>query len=267
MSIGATCARTDDMLGRQALLPSVAFILCTLASPLLATIAHAEPPPASAFAGRWEKLGERTVEARLDKDIVPVGRDDGLFSAIQIKVENSALVLYELKVVFGNGETFEPKLQLVFNKDTSSRVIDLPGDKRVIKRIEFKYRDLPGGGKARVEVWGKDMTPPPAFQRLGERTVNGTNDKDVIEVGSDDGFFTAIQIKVEASSLAMYDIKVVFGNGESFSPSTRLVFDKNTSTRLIDLPGNKRIIKRVEFRYGNIGADKKNARVELWGKR
>ncbi len=34
-------------------------------------------------------------------------------------------------------------------------VIDLPGDKRVIKRVEFKYTDLPGGGDAQVELWGK----------------------------------------------------------------------------------------------------------------
>ena len=35
---------------------------------------------------------------------------------------------------------------------TRTRVIDLPGDDRVIKVIKFKYRNLPGGGKAKVQV-------------------------------------------------------------------------------------------------------------------
>jgi hypothetical protein len=33
-------------------------------------------------------------------------------------------------------------------------VIDLPGGARVIRRVEFRYGNLPGGGRARVELWG-----------------------------------------------------------------------------------------------------------------
>jgi len=224
---------------------------------------------APAFAqGDWKKLGERSVGGKFDKDVIQVGADDGLFTAIQVKVEGSALEMYDIKVVFGSGEPFSPNTRLVFGKDSWTRVIDLPGDKRVIKRVEFKYGNLPGGGNARVELWGKAGAPPPPppMKKLGERVVRGNIDKDTIEVGADDGLFTAIQVKVENSSLEMYDIKVVFGNGESFSPNTRLVFAKDTATRMIDLPGNKRVIKRVEFRYGNLPGGG-NARVELWGKR
>lgn len=123
---------------------------------LLSLVASFSVTPARADApGRWEKLGERTVDGKIDKDVIQVGRDDGLFTAIQVKVEGSALQMFDIKVVFGNGESFEPKTRLVFEKDTMSRVIDLPGNKRVIKRVEFKYGNLPGGGNARVELWGK----------------------------------------------------------------------------------------------------------------
>lgn len=122
---------------------------------VVSLVASFAATPALADDGRWEKLGERTVNGKVDKDVIVVGRDDGVFTAIQIKVEGSALQMFEIKVVFGNGESFEPKTRLVFDKDTSSRVIDLPGNKRVIKRVEFKYGNLPGGGNARVELWGK----------------------------------------------------------------------------------------------------------------
>ncbi len=217
----------------------------------------------------WKKLGERSVDGKADKDVIQVGADDGFFTAIQIKVENSAIVMHEVKVVFVNGDVFEPKTKLVFSKDSSTQVIDLPGDKRVIKRVEFKYGNLPGGGKARVELWGKSAPPPVTvgkMVKLGERSVDGKIDKDIIQVGADDGAFTAIEVKVENSSLVMHEIKVVFANGDVFEPKTKLIFDKDSSTRLIDLPGNKRIIKRVEFKYGNLPGGGK-AKIELWGKR
>jgi hypothetical protein len=46
-------------------------------------------------------------------------------------------------------------VKVFFRENTRTRAIDLPGDRRVISWVEFKYRNLPGGGKARVQVWGK----------------------------------------------------------------------------------------------------------------
>ncbi|HEX8115352.1 MAG TPA: hypothetical protein VF516_46820 [Kofleriaceae bacterium] len=37
----------------------------------------------------------------------------------------------------------------------AARYADFPGDGRVIKFIDFKYRNLPGGGRAKVQVWAK----------------------------------------------------------------------------------------------------------------
>ena len=41
-------------------------------------------------------------------------------------------------------------------------VLDFPGDERTIKYIDFKYRNLPGGGRAKVEVWGFRTDAPTA---------------------------------------------------------------------------------------------------------
>jgi hypothetical protein len=104
---------------------------------------------------KWEKLGERVVDGKVDKDTIAVGRDDGRFSEIQIRVEGSALEMFNVVVTFGDGESFSPPTRLVFGKGTNSRAIDLPGGKRVIKKVEFKYGNLPGGGRARVELWAR----------------------------------------------------------------------------------------------------------------
>jgi hypothetical protein len=103
------------------------------------------------------------------------------------------------------------------------------------------------------------------FNYLGERTVNGGIDHDVIHVGRQDGKFHEIMVVAERAPVEIYDLVVTFGNGERYEPHTRLVFGPDSTSRNIDLPGGGRFIKRVEFRYGNLVAGA-NAKVELWGR-
>ena len=121
----------------------------------LAPATASADPPAAVADGKWEKLGERTVNGKMDKDTFTVGRDDGVYTAIRIKVEGSTLKMFDVKVFFANGEVFDVKTPLYFDKDSATRVIDLPGNKRIIKRVEMKYGNVPGGGNARIELWGK----------------------------------------------------------------------------------------------------------------
>ncbi|HEY6180536.1 MAG TPA: hypothetical protein VIX73_39105 [Kofleriaceae bacterium] len=118
--------------------------------------------------------------------------------------------------------------------------------------------------------------PPPArpaeahamrngFVFLGERTVNGGVDHDVIGVGRQDGRFHELMVVVERAPVEIFDMVVTFGNNERYEPHMRLVFGRDTTSRNIDLPGGARIIKRVDFRYGNLVAGAQ-AKVELWGR-
>jgi len=103
------------------------------------------------------------------------------------------------------------------------------------------------------------------FVFLGERTVNGGVDHDVIHVGRQDGQFHELMVVVERAPIEMFDMVVTFGNNERFDPHVRLVFGRDTTSRNIDLPGGARFVKRVDFRYGNLVAGTA-AKVELWGR-
>lgn len=102
----------------------------------------------------WDKLGERWVQGGNDVDVIHVGARDGRYRSIKLVAEHSALELYDLVVTFGNGETFSPPTRLVFGQGTTSRTIDLPGEARLIKTVAFHYGNLPGGGRAQLELWG-----------------------------------------------------------------------------------------------------------------
>lgn len=121
------------------------------------------------------------------------------------------------------------------------------------------------GGEKHEERDTKRVEAVTGWTKLGERTVNGKTDHDTIAVGKAEGKFKTIQIKVEHSSLEMFDVRVTFGDDTSFSPPTRLVFHNGEISKPIDLPGGERVIKKVDFNYGNL-AGGGNASVELWAK-
>lgn len=107
---------------------------------------------------QWDKLGERWVQGQVDRDVIAVQRRER-YSRIKIVVEHSAVELYDVIIHFGNGEVFAPGTRLIFGQGSTTREIDLPGGLRRIDRIDFRYGNLPGGGKAQVEVWGLGDRP------------------------------------------------------------------------------------------------------------
>jgi hypothetical protein len=102
----------------------------------------------------WTLLGERTVNGRVDHDRIDVGRQEGRFTKLTLVVENSDLELLDLSVQFSRGAPWHPALTHYFRESQRTRTIDFPGDERRIRYIELKYRNLPGGGRAKVKVYG-----------------------------------------------------------------------------------------------------------------
>jgi hypothetical protein len=121
----------------------------------------APPPPVAVKpkpipAGRWELLGERQADLKLDRDRIVVGRAGGKFRELQLTVRGAPLEVYDVVITFGNGQQFKPNLRFHFDERTTSRVIDLPGDLRTIKQVDFVYRtSARRQGKAAVALYGR----------------------------------------------------------------------------------------------------------------
>lgn len=105
--------------------------------------------------------------------------------------------------------------------------------------------------------------PASDWQHLGSVTANGKNDHDNLMVGRSRGTFQSIRLTVEDSAVELHDLVVEFEDGTSFSPKTRLVFDRGSHSRQIDLPGGKRAIKRVGVRFSDRGGVIKGV-VHVW---
>jgi hypothetical protein len=103
----------------------------------------------------WELLGSRRVEFRAERDVIKVTGHEGVFTAIKLEVDGGNLDMYNIRVVFGNGEVFSPDTRIEFREGSWSRTIDLPGNKRVIRRIEFLYRSELKRGRATIRAYGR----------------------------------------------------------------------------------------------------------------
>ncbi len=79
-----------------------------------------------------------------------------------VVVEDSDLQMTSMRITFTNGDVLEPRIQHFFRENDRTRSIDLPGERRGvgIKQIEFHYGNLPGGGRAKVSVWGHEDSGP-----------------------------------------------------------------------------------------------------------
>ncbi len=106
-------------------------------------------------APNWERLGCKTVGINVDKDRIDVGRKDGAFKSLKLKVRQAPIEFFGVRVVFGNGQRQDIQIKQKVPAGAESRPIDLAGDARGIQRVDLLYRSLPTfKGKAEVCVDG-----------------------------------------------------------------------------------------------------------------
>ncbi len=233
-------------------------------------------PPRPVFdSNGWTLLGTQTVRGGRDRDTIKVGRRKGGFDQLTMVVSDSDLDLQDMTIVFTNGQTWSPKVRQVFREGSRTRVIDLPGKDRTIARIDLRYANLPGGGRAKVEVYGRDVgrpAPPPftpvkwenkGWSLLGKKTVDGWRDRDRLNVSVAKPL-SELTFVVTGSDVQITRIIVTFANGEKFEMSSPIVFKEGTRTAPVDMPGKLRRIKSIEFAYANLPGGGR-ASVEVWG--
>jgi hypothetical protein len=106
-------------------------------------------------AQRWVELGCRSVGFRVDRDVIKVGRFDGAFRKIRLRVIGNKIEVFNLQVVYGNGGSDDIRVRAIIADGGVTKPLDLRGDRRAIQRIEMIYRSQPNfKGTAAVCVDG-----------------------------------------------------------------------------------------------------------------
>jgi hypothetical protein len=103
-----------------------------------------------AAAQRWELLGTRDVTDRGDRDEIIVTGVRGDFTAVKLAVQRSPVQISRVVVHFANGGQQELEMRDIIRAGGETRAIDLKGNDRVIRRVEFWYEAKSVGRRGAV---------------------------------------------------------------------------------------------------------------------
>jgi hypothetical protein len=107
-------------------------------------------------AQEWALLGSRNVRDRVDHDTIAATRVRGDFTGVKLTVERSAVQFTRLVLHFGNGGRREVDLRDLIPAGGETRVIELQGDDRVIRSVDFWYEAKSVGRRgAVVRLFGR----------------------------------------------------------------------------------------------------------------
>jgi hypothetical protein len=141
---------------------SVSLTALLVLAPALSSEAMAQPRDrdrGGRGGDRWEELGCGSVGASPDRDSIRVGRREGRFSAIQLRVRGNRVNIIDLKVIYDRGPPDDIRVRSLIRDGGETRALDLRGERRVIDRVDLTYK-VPLGinlikGPATVCVYGR----------------------------------------------------------------------------------------------------------------
>ena len=120
----------------------VSFLFLIISQPLIAQV--------------WTNIGSAKVHGHNDYDEITVTAARGDFSAIKLFVENEGIHFERVVVHYGNGGKDELELRDFIAAGGESRVLDLRGKDRVIRKVSLHYKSNPGTArKAKVTLYGR----------------------------------------------------------------------------------------------------------------
>jgi hypothetical protein len=110
--------------------------------------------PAYAQRAHMVYLGSAHVDGAVDHDSIKVGRGDGAYRAIQLRIGGGAVNFDRVIVRYGNGTMEELQVRNRIPDGGRTRIIDLPGDRRIIQSVDIWYSKDRWSRRPNVNLYG-----------------------------------------------------------------------------------------------------------------
>jgi hypothetical protein len=104
--------------------------------------------------GGWQLLGRSYVNSRGDHDTIVVN-NRASFQALQLEVKGGSIEIQRVVVHFENGQDHQLDIRERIPANGRTREIDLPGDRRRIRSVEFWYSKESWRSRPSVNLWGR----------------------------------------------------------------------------------------------------------------
>lgn len=99
-------------------------------------------------------LGDAHVDGTVDHDSIRVGRSAGNYRAIRLRISGGAINFERVIVRYGNGTQEEIPIRARIPDGGQTRVIDLPGERRIIQSLDLWYGKDRWSRRPKVSLYG-----------------------------------------------------------------------------------------------------------------
>jgi hypothetical protein len=142
---------------KKIIMKKLTLLLFLATSTICSKITAQQPAVMISDKTGWHKIAETKVNFEKEKDEVAVLIADR-FSGLAFHITDASIELFDMEVYFEDGTKKTVKIgDHIKTAGGWSRIIDLPGNEKNIKKIAFTYKTLKNSvnEKAHVEIWGK----------------------------------------------------------------------------------------------------------------
>lgn len=136
------------------------FVIVMLVSTSITSVFAQTPGVVMSDKTGWHKIGEKIVDFQTENDEIAVLGADR-FSSVKLKIEKAPINLVSFDIYFENGEKQSVSILKELKPPGETRVIDINGGEREIKKVSFVYKTVANAKdkKAHVELWGMKTNP------------------------------------------------------------------------------------------------------------
>ena len=89
--------------------------------------------------GGWVKLGTQAVSPGVDYDELSITESDETFNHLKFKVTKAPVYIWKVYIIYSDDTSEGHVIKRHFKKGDASRILDLVGYERKIKKIIFNY--------------------------------------------------------------------------------------------------------------------------------
>lgn len=232
--------------------------------------------PAPETRGEWVMLGEHTVGFDVERDVIPIGRQEGRFTRLRLEAVRGDIYVVSLRVIFASGEVDEIPVRHEIQQGGRTGILTLSGGRpRQVEQAELVYRARAGfRGRAVVRLMGErvEFRPEPQpqppvvdrFEELDIQRVDLRNDRFVMPVGRGEGRVSAIKLRALDHPVFVRRLEIHYGNGRMQEVRVGQVIEPGRDTQVVDLEGDLRFIKEVVV-ITRPQTVRREARLQLFG--
>ena len=87
----------------------------------------------NSYYQQWNFIGDKKVNFLVDRDVIHVTGNDN-YRQIKLKVTGGPVHILDMDIYFENGDKFDVSIRNRIPQGGESRVIDIPGGSRSIKK-------------------------------------------------------------------------------------------------------------------------------------